>query len=178
MGERLKNGRPPSLNLWALDYEKAILYFQVGQQRLALEVPSCGCPLPGDAKIEDPARFDTSFTCKSKFVGFAVTDLLASQQDDKIEAFRMHMVEQDTPWEGLLKRKGCFADDQEDDMDEAAESPSSSAAGSGSPAPVVATPPPASVPRIARKDSFKTSIFKSLHGSGKAAAPTLLSTDA
>eukprot|EP00971_Amphidinium_carterae_P007801 154527-Amphidinium_carterae.2 len=55
MGERLQNGRPPSLNLWALDYENAILYFQVGQQRLAPEVPSCGCPLPADATIEDPA---------------------------------------------------------------------------------------------------------------------------
>jgi len=177
MGERLKTGRPPSLHLWALDYEEAILYFQVGQQRLALKVPSCGCPLPEDAKIEDPSRFDTSFSCKSKFVGFAVTDLLASQPDETIAPYRMHMVEQDTPWEGLLKRKGCAADELEVDADEAEESPLKAASSSASPSQTVAAAP-ASIPRIARKDSFKSSIFKSLHGSGKATSPTLHSTDA
>eukprot|EP00971_Amphidinium_carterae_P347132 6488980-Amphidinium_carterae.1 len=179
MGERLKNGRPPSLNLWALDYEKAILYFQVGTERLPVPAPSCGIPLPPDAKIDDPLKFMTSFSCKSRFVGFEVTDLIASLPDAILEPFRKHMVDQDLPWEGALKRKEnpCAEDNCQSDAEDAVKSGGSS---SSSPQQKVQPTAAAAAPpsRISRQDSFKSSIFKNLKGSGKAAGPTVSAADA
>eukprot|EP00971_Amphidinium_carterae_P314692 6255395-Amphidinium_carterae.6 len=89
----------------------------------------------------------------------------------------MHMIDQDKPWEGLLKRKECPAGKEGVESDDAEDATKSSGSASSSPQQKVA-PVAGAGSRIVRQDSFKSSIFKNLSGSGKAVSPTQNTADA